>query len=107
MQLATKSILLSFHARAVLLASVLAFSGLVVSCLQAADAVPAEANTVLVLGDSLAAGYGLDPGQAYPAVLQQKIKEAGWNFVVINAGVSGDTSAGGLRRLDWVLKRKV
>jgi acyl-CoA thioesterase I len=67
----------------------------------------AEAGNIVVLGDSLAAGYGLDPAQAFPALLQQRIKEAGWNFKVINAGVSGDTSAGGLRRLDWLLKRKV
>jgi len=64
-------------------------------------------KTILVLGDSLAAGYGLDPTEAYPAILQKKIKEAGWNFTVVNAGLSGDTTAGGLRRLDWVLKRKV
>src|SRR5438445_12675248 len=65
------------------------------------------AKTVLVLGDSLAAGLGLDPGEAFPAVLQEKIDQSGWNFRVINAGVSGDTSAGGLRRLDWLLKGKV
>jgi acyl-CoA thioesterase-1 len=67
----------------------------------------ANPKTMLVLGDSLAAGYGLDPSESYPAVLQKKIKEAGWNITVINAGLSGDTTAGGLRRLDWVLKRKV
>ena len=66
-----------------------------------------EPKSIVVLGDSLAAGYGLDPREAYPAVLQKKIKEAGWNFTVVNAGVSGDTTAGGLRRIEWVLKRKV
>jgi acyl-CoA thioesterase-1 len=66
-----------------------------------------EAKTIVVLGDSLAAGYGLDPNESYPALLRAKIKEAGWDFSVVNAGVSGDTSAGGLRRLAWVLKRKV
>lgn len=66
-----------------------------------------EAKTIAVLGDSLAAGYGLDPNESYPALLRAKIKEAGWAFSLVNAGVSGDTSAGGLRRLDWVLKRKV
>src|SRR5712691_6408044 len=63
-------------------------------------------KTIVVLGDSLAAGYGLDPSDSYPAVLQKKIGDAGWNFRVINAGVSGETTAGGLRRLDWLLKRK-
>ena len=64
-------------------------------------------KTIVVLGDSLAAGYGLDPSDSYPAILQKKIGDAGWNFRVINAGVSGDTTAGGLRRLDWLLKRKI
>ena len=59
----------------------------------------------MVLGDSITAGYGLDPGQAYPALLQQKIDAAGLPFTVVNAGVSGDTTAGGLRRLDWTLGR--
>jgi acyl-CoA thioesterase-1 len=76
----------------------------------ASDQTPApkvERKTVLVLGDSLAAGYGLDPSEAFPALLQQKIDAAGWNFTVVNAGVSGDTSAGGLRRIDWLLRRPV
>jgi len=64
-----------------------------------------EPGRVVVLGDSLAAGYGLDPTESYPAVLQKKIRAAGWNYSVVNAGVSGDTSAGGLRRLEWLLKR--
>ena len=71
------------------------------------SALAPERKNVVVLGDSLAAGYGIDPAQAYPARLQRKIDEAKWNFRVINAGVSGDTTAGGLRRLDWVLKRRV
>jgi acyl-CoA thioesterase-1 len=48
----------------------------------------------------------LDGDQAFPTLLQKKIDEAGWNVQVVNAGVSGDTSAGGLRRIDWLLKRK-
>ena len=67
----------------------------------------ADVKNIVVLGDSLAAGYGLDPALAFPAVLQTKVDDAGWKFRVINAGVSGDTSAGGLRRLDWLLKRKI
>jgi len=77
------------------------------TAVQATDASVPGVKTILVLGDSLAAGYGLDPNEAYPAVLQKKIKESGWNFVVVNAGVSGDTTAGGLRRLGWALKRRV
>lgn len=66
-----------------------------------------ERKTIVVLGDSLAAGYGLDPSEAFPALLQKDIDAAGWNFTVINAGVSGDTTAGGLRRIDWLLKRRL
>lgn len=64
-------------------------------------------QTVVVLGDSLAAGYGLDPSESFPALLQKKIDAAGMKFTVVNAGVSGDTTAGGLRRIDWLLKRRV
>lgn len=65
-----------------------------------------ENQTVVVLGDSLAAGYGLDPSESFPALLQKKIEAAGLKFTVVNAGVSGDTTAGGLRRIDWLLKRR-
>lgn len=58
---------------------------------------------VLILGDSITAGYGLDPGEAYPALLQKKIDTAALPYTVKNAGVSGDTTAGGLRRIDWAL----
>ena len=71
---------------------------------------PSPIRTILCLGDSLTAGYGLaEPGsEAYPALLQQKIRAAGQReTVVINAGVSGDTSAGGLRRIDWLLRQQV
>ncbi len=71
----------------------------------AADAPPRP--TLLVLGDSLAAGYGLDPAQAYPALLQRHLARAGLPHEVIAGGVSGDTTAGGLRRLDWLLKRRI
>ena len=62
---------------------------------------------VVVLGDSLTAGLGLLETQSFPALLQQKIDEEGYQFDVENAGVSGDTSAGGLRRLDWALQGDV
>jgi acyl-CoA thioesterase-1 len=80
------------------------------SRVNASDA-PAAASTnrptVLVLGDSLAAGFGLDISEAFPALLQKHIDSAGLKFAVVNAGLSGDTSAGGLRRIDWLLKRPV
>lgn len=59
---------------------------------------------IVILGDSITAGYNLEPEEAYPALLQEKIKAAGLGREVINAGLSGDTTAGGLRRLDWVLE---
>lgn len=62
---------------------------------------------IVVLGDSLTAGLGLPMDEAYPALLQRKLDEAGRRFEVVNAGVSGDTSAGGLRRLDWALEGDV
>jgi acyl-CoA thioesterase-1 len=58
---------------------------------------------IVVLGDSLTAGLGLEPDQAYPALLQKRLDAAGLKYEVVNAGVSGDTSAGGLRRSDWAL----
>jgi acyl-CoA thioesterase-1 len=65
---------------------------------------PAESRPrVVVLGDSLTAGLGLNADEAYPALLQQRLDTAGLKYHVVNAGVSGDTSAGGLSRLDWAL----
>lgn len=62
---------------------------------------------VVVLGNSIAAGYGLDPEQAFPALLQQKVDSLGWNASIVNAGVSGETTAGGLSRIDWLLQDRV
>ena len=70
-------------------------------------ATPAFGGTILFLGDSLTAGLGVQEEQAYPALVQEKIREKNLPFDVINAGVSGDTSAGGLARLDWVLQKKI
>ncbi|GAA5139970.1 arylesterase [Prosthecobacter algae] len=61
---------------------------------------------IVVLGDSISAGYGLDRDQAYPALLQKKVDAEGLPYEVVNAGVSGDTTAGGLRRIDWALGPK-
>jgi acyl-CoA thioesterase-1 len=58
---------------------------------------------VVALGDSLTAGLGLDPREAYPALLDARLRQAGYPVEVVNAGVSGDTSAGGLRRVDWAI----
>ncbi len=66
-------------------------------------ALPKPRPKVVALGDSLTAGYGLVESQSYPAILQQLIDAEGYGFEVVNAGVSGDTSAGGVRRLDWAL----
>lgn len=67
----------------------------------------AKTPTVLVLGDSLSAGYGLKRSSAYPALLSEKAEAAGFDLVVMNAGVSGDTTAGGLRRLPALLHHHV
>ncbi len=61
---------------------------------------------VIFLGDSLTAGYGLDPEQAFPALVEKRLIEAGHSVRVVNAGVSGDTTAGGLARLDWLLRQE-
>jgi acyl-CoA thioesterase I len=61
---------------------------------------------IVALGDSLTAGYGLLEMQAYPALLQQKLDADGYGWEVVNAGVSGDTSAAGLQRLDWTLQQQ-
>jgi acyl-CoA thioesterase-1 len=69
---------------------------------------PADSRPrIVALGDSLTAGLGLSPGEAYPTLLQQRLNDSGLQYQVVNAGVSGDTSAGGLRRLDWALEGDV
>jgi len=70
----------------------------------APPAAPISARQRIVfLGDSLTAGYGLDIEQSVPSLVQKHLDEEGYAYEVVNAGVSGDTSAGGLRRLDWSL----
>ena len=69
--------------------------------------VPPGRPKIVALGDSLTAGYGLLESQSYPALLQQRLDAEGYKFEVVNAGVSGDTTAGGLRRLDWALDGNV
>jgi acyl-CoA thioesterase-1 len=72
------------------------------SAARAADSEP----VVLFLGTSLTAGEGVPEDDAYPALIQQKIDSAGLDYQVVNAGVSGQTSAGGLRELEWILPRR-
>jgi acyl-CoA thioesterase-1 len=77
---------------------------LAIFCLTGAAVPP---KNILFLGDSITAGYGLESSQAYPALIQAKINAKGWNFKAINAGQSGDTTAGGLNRLNWLLKSRI
>ena len=72
-------------------------------CAQDAPDATGGKKRIVVLGDSITAGYGLDPQEAYPALLQKKIDTASLPYTVTNAGVSGDTTAGGLRRIAWAL----
>jgi acyl-CoA thioesterase-1 len=68
-----------------------------------------DTRTIVFFGDSLTAGYGLpDPSsQAYPALIQEKIDVAGLPWRSVNAGLSGETTSGGLRRVDWILRQPV
>jgi acyl-CoA thioesterase-1 len=68
---------------------------------------PATSRTVVFFGDSLTAGLGVQPGEAFPALVAAKIRAARLPFEVENAGLSGDTTAGGLRRVDWLLQRHI
>lgn len=70
-------------------------------------AAPAFGGTILFLGDSLTAGLGVEQSQAFPALIQEKIREKNLPFEVVNAGLSGDTTAGGLSRLDWILQKPI
>lgn len=64
-------------------------------------------NRILFFGDSITAGYGIDKEDAFPALIQQKIDSLDWSFKAVNGGSSGETSAGGLTRIDWVLRQPV
>ena len=66
----------------------------------------AAERVLVILGDSLTAGLGVAPDEAYPALLEARLRRDGFLYRVVNAGVSGDTSAGGLRRVDWVLRAR-
>lgn len=66
-----------------------------------------EPSRILFFGDSITAGHGIDKQEAYPALIQQKIDSLGWNYKAVNGGLSGETSSGGLRRIDWMLRQPV
>lgn len=66
---------------------------------------PQKLKSILFLGNSLTAGFGIDANQAFPALIQKKINRQNWPFKVINAGLSGETSSGGLRRINWLMKK--
>jgi acyl-CoA thioesterase-1 len=80
---------------------------LLLFCLALFFAPGASGGTILFLGDSLTAGFGVEQGEAFPSLLKEKIEAEHLSFEVINAGLSGDTSAGGLRRLGWLLQRPI
>jgi acyl-CoA thioesterase-1 len=71
------------------------------------EAADTPKKTLVFLGDSLTAGLGVQPTEAFPAIVADKIRAAGLAFEVQNAGLSGDTSAGGLRRIEWLLQRPI
>lgn len=66
-----------------------------------------DTKTILFFGDSITAGLGVDKSQAFPALIQQKIDSLGLDYEAVNGGLSGETSAGGLRRIDWVMQREI
>lgn len=72
------------------------------------EAIRSKTKTILCFGDSITAGYGLDDtNEAFPRLLQQKIDSLGANYTVINSGLSGETTAGGRGRIDWILKQEI
>jgi acyl-CoA thioesterase-1 len=83
------------------------FSPTIFSETTAPTPVATASKNVVFLGDSLTAGLGLPPTEAFPALIGEKIRAAGLPFQVENAGLSGDTSAGALRRTDWLLQRQI
>src|SRR6478609_8703218 len=64
-----------------------------------------QSKTILFFGDSLTAGYGLSPEEAFPALIEKEFNKDGKPCKVVNAGLSGETSAGGLSRIDWILRQ--
>ena len=71
------------------------------------DTKNADVKGILFFGNSLTAGYGLDESEAFPTLIQNRLDSLGMNYLVINGGLSGETSSGGKNRIDWVLRNKV
>ena len=67
------------------------------------ETIPSHSGTIIAAGDSLTAGYGVAEDQAYPALLEKKLRGNGYNWQVINAGISGETSSGVLSRINWII----
>ncbi|MEK7385737.1 MAG: arylesterase [candidate division NC10 bacterium] len=82
-------------------------AALLLGLVLALAAAPVQAEPVIVaLGDSITSGLGVAADEAYPALLEVRLRRDGYAYRVVNAGVSGDTTAGGLRRVDWVLRAR-
>jgi len=84
----------------------LPLAALVALCAVLPGAVAAGDRVLVALGDSLTAGFGVAPEAAWPALVQARLAREGYSYRVVNAGVSGDTTAGALRRVDWVLRAR-
>src|SRR6188768_2343131 len=67
--------------------------------------IPPPSKVILFFGDSLTAGYGLSPEEAFPAIVEKSLIKNGQKVKVVNAGLSGETTAGGLTRIDWILRQ--
>ena len=85
---------------------VLLIGQLAAACSTAPVASAGEERVLVAFGDSLTAGLGVPADQTYPALLADRLQREGYEYHVVNAGVSGDTTAGGLRRVDWALRLK-
>jgi acyl-CoA thioesterase-1 len=83
------------------------FSGTIFAQASAPASAAAPTKTLVFLGDSLTAGLGVQQAEAFPALIAEKVRAAGLPFQIENAGLSGDTSAGALRRIDWLLQRPI
>ncbi len=83
-----------------------ALAAALVAMLVFAGPARAAEQVIVAFGDSLTAGLGVTPDESYPAQLQAKLRAEGYSYRVVNAGASGDTTAGGLRRVDWALRNK-
>jgi acyl-CoA thioesterase I len=80
-------------------------AGLALFIVTTAHGAASERKTIFIVGDSIAAGHGIDLEAAFPHLLQERINEKNLPYTVVNAGLSGDTTAGGVRRMPWLLRR--